>query len=166
MSTTVRVALPTRENNMSLLTCRCTFILALLVATSSFATAIASDCSEPLLRITADGAVTAGSKESLISSLDAGRRVRIGWRLGPPEHRLTHWADPIFISIFHGNVYAQLPPIHVQQGTRSTKSIELSGKQAQRWYGLISTDGQLSGRSGESGEIEGVGVEQTWCAAP
>lgn len=151
---------------MGVLTCRYTFILALLTVIPSVAPAIAFDCAEPLLQVTADGAATAGSKESLISALNAGRRVRIGWRIGPHEHRLTHWAEPIFISIFHGNVYAQLPPIHDQQGRASTKSIELYGEQMQRWYGLISTDGQLTGRTGESGKIEGVGVEQTWCAAP
>ena len=102
----------------------------------------------------------------MIAAVNAGKRVRVGWRLGPPEQRLTHWADPIFITIFHDNVYAQIPAIHVQRGVEATKSIELFGEQVQLWRALIGTDGRLSGRIGDSGKIDALGVEQAWCAGP
>lgn len=140
-------------------------LFAALLAAGCFSSAAAAfGCQEPLLKVSGDGTVTAGSKEKLIATFNAGERVRVGWQLGPDQHKLSHWAEHIFISVFHGNVYAQLPAIHVQRGRAATKSIELFGDQPDLWYGLIASDGQLAGRYG-TGKITAMGVEQVWCAA-
>lgn len=159
MKTTTRTHSPFRRSRLPIAAA-----LALLLST---APALAHDvvCERPLLHLKADGSVASGSRQQLIDSPNSGHSVRVRWRLGPSDI-LTHWAEPTFISIFEGNVFAQLPPIHVQRGIGKTRTIELYGDKAEIWYGLIATDGQLSGRHGEDAELESSAVDQTWCEAP
>lgn len=138
--------------------------LAILFA-PAFALAHDAACERPLLHLKADGTVATGSKQHLIDSLNSGHSVRVRWRVGPSDI-LTHWAEPTFISIFEGNVFAQLPPIHLQRGIAKTRTIELYGDKAELWHGLIATDGQLSGRHGTDAKIETAAVDQTWCEVP
>lgn len=107
-----------------------------------------------------------GSKQDVVAAAIAGKRLRLGWQLGPKEHTLIHWAEPTFLSVFHGNVFAQLPAIHVQRGVAATRTIELFGDSAEQWFGMLSTDGRVSGRHGAHGRIESFPVEQVWCLLP
>lgn len=137
-----------------------------LIAFVPVSPALALDCPTMLLHVGSDGAVIAGTKPGLVDHIGGGGRVQIGWQVGQPPDHLVHWAEPMFTTVFHEDVHAQLAPIHVQRGRRSTRAVELFGEQAQRWYGLIATTGQLSGRIGETGVIEAVSVKQVWCAVP
>jgi hypothetical protein len=133
----------------------------------SGATSIAAACEKPLLHLTATGEVVSGSRADLIAHMSTGGQVRVGWFVGTLPHRLTHWAEPSFTSIFGGQVYVQIPTIHAQRGrvTSATgaTTVEILGEKARLWYGIIGSDGKLHGRYSDDEKVKSSDVEQRWC---
>jgi hypothetical protein len=62
-----------------------------------------------------------GSIEKLMKAVRDGKQIRLYMNLGFVEHSM----DAGFISIFEGNVYAQIDPIQGQRPNRKSKDIEL-----------------------------------------
>jgi hypothetical protein len=81
----------------------------------------------------ADLKVIEGSKEKLMQAIRDGKQVRLYMNLGFVEHSM----DAGFISIFEGNVYAQINTIQGQRPNRNTKEIEL--RPYAKHVGLYST---------------------------
>lgn len=142
-----------------------TALVALIaLTTSASASAQMQPCADVLLQRDAQGAVVAGSTAALVSAVQRGERLRVGWQLGPAAYTLVHWAEPSFLSVFGGVVYAQLPAIHVQRAVGGDDTrVELFGDRADHWHGLLGSDGMLSGRHGADGAIESQRVAQQWC---
>jgi len=74
-----------------------------------------------------------GSIEKLMKAIRGGKQIRLYMNLGFVEHSM----DAGFISIFEGNVYAQIDAIQAQRPNRKTKDIEL--KPYAKHVGLYST---------------------------
>jgi hypothetical protein len=125
----------------------------------------APGCAVPLLQLGADGQVAAGSKEALRAAALRGDPLRVGWRLtfGPGPHDfLQHWTDALFVTVFEGETFAQIAPIHRQQPQRGRSHVALSDV-VQIWYASIGSDGKLVGRFGEGGVPQSTVVAQAWC---
>lgn len=86
-----------------------------------------------LFHQTVDAKVIEGSKEKLIQAIRNGKQVRLYMNLGTVEHSM----DAGFISIFDGNVYAQINTIQGQRPNQNTKEIEL--RPYAKHVGLYST---------------------------
>jgi hypothetical protein len=74
-----------------------------------------------------------GSIKTLVKAVRNGKQIRLYMNLGFVEHSM----DAGFISIFKGNVYAQIAAIQAQRPNRKTKNIEL--KPYAKHVGLYST---------------------------
>jgi len=86
-----------------------------------------------LFHQSADTKVIDGSIEKLMEAVREGKQIRLYMDLGFVEHSM----DAGFISIFEGNVYAQIDPIQSQRPNRKTKNIEL--KPYAKHVGMYST---------------------------
>jgi len=80
-----------------------------------------------------DAKKIAGSMEKLMAAVRGGKQIRIYMNLGFVEHTM----DAGFISIFEGDVYAQINTIQGQRPNAKTKDIEL--KPYTKHVGLYST---------------------------
>jgi hypothetical protein len=91
-----------------------------------------------------------GDKNQLLTAVRAGQPVRVGfgvsWRLpdGTPGG-VEHVAEASFLTIHHGEVFAQLPPILGQapNGREPVISFQTDGDRL--WYALLDTTGRLLG---------------------
>jgi hypothetical protein len=122
-------------------------------------------CAAPLVALDATGRVTGGSKEALRAAALRGDALRVGWRLtfGPgPDDFLQHWADATFVTVFEGETFAQIPPIHRQQPQRGKAHVAFP-EGVQIWYASLGTNGRLVGRFGDGGAPQETGVAQSWC---
>ena len=82
-----------------------------------------------------DGDVISGSKAQLIDAVRKGKQIRIYMNLKFVEHSM----DANFLSIFEGEVYAQIDPMKGQLPNRKTKLLELRDNE---FNGLYSTNGK------------------------
>jgi len=74
-----------------------------------------------------------GSIDELTEAIRDGKQIRLYIRLTSVEHAM----DAGFISIFEGNIYAQIDEIQGQRLNRETKDIEL--RPYSKYVGLYST---------------------------
>jgi hypothetical protein len=121
---------------------------------------------EVVLSTGAGGAVASGSKALLVEAVRKGRPVRVGWELDfdkNGEADLIHWAEATFLTIFEGEVMAQIAPIHRQHPKRGTGHATLSAD-FELWHALIGTKGLLEHRF-DSAKAQQTPVNTTWCAA-
>lgn len=123
-------------------------------------------CAGHLLTVNVDGVVEAGSKIALQQAVMQGHSLRVGWRLddqqGDPV--MIHWADAGFLSLFEGEVFAQMQPIHRQVPQRGHARINLSSE-LQHWTGLIGTNGLLVNRMDSRTQTGERKVKSWWCLA-
>jgi len=117
-----------------------------------------------LATIEPDGTASTGSKDRIRAAVQKGLPIRVGWILGP-HGELTHWADAIFLSVFEGEVFAQVPTIQQQSPVRGKARIELP-KSGGRWTGLLGTDGRLEGHFDDGSEAPKTRVRSIWCIDP
>ena len=106
-------------------------------------TAVTLQAQEFKVVVTTDfkGAVTQGSIDQLITYIQEGKPVRLGWQLDFNKDGvsdLEHWVDTEFITINNGHVYSQIKTIHQQSPLPD--NVELSGGE-NLWYALINTKG-------------------------
>lgn len=93
---------------------------------------------------------TQGDKPALLAAVRAGLPVRVGfgiaWRLpdGTPGG-VEHVADAAFLTIHHGEVFAQLRPILGQAPSARAPDIALRPPGDRLWYALLDTTGRLQG---------------------
>lgn len=128
----------------------------------------APECAAPLLSLDPEGKVVSGSKEAVRNAATRGDALRIGWRItfGKGEHDFVqHWADAAFVTVFEGETFAQISPIHAQSPLFDQAHVVLRDA-PQEWRALLGTNGKLVGRlSGDDSPVEETTIEQTWCLA-
>lgn len=102
------------------------------------------------------GSRTQGDKPALLAAVRAGLPVRVGfgiaWKLRDgTSGGVEHVADAAFLTIHHGEVFAQLRPILGQTPAAREPDITLRTPGDQLWYALLDTTGRLQGYfSGDS----------------
>jgi hypothetical protein len=91
--------------------------------------------------------VTKGSKSALLQAIRNGQQVRVGFGLdfdGDGKPDLEHFADAMFISVYQGEVFAQLAPIQEQRPKAGVPEIRLATPR-HPWTGMLDTTGRLLG---------------------
>jgi hypothetical protein len=87
-----------------------------------------------------EGARVAGDKAALIEAIRAGEEVRVYWA----SSRVEHLVDAGFLTIFGGEVFAQLATITGQRPSRPGESATIAlAENGATWTALISTNGQF-----------------------
>ena len=95
-----------------------------------------------------DGSVTQGSKEELISSIQKGNPVRVGWQLDFDDDQvpdLEHWVDATFITILGGEVFTQIEAIYAQGPNLEIPQIQIFPNNT-KWTAVLGTNGLLLNR--------------------
>ncbi len=114
------------------------------------------------------GAATHGDKEALLESVRAGLPVRVGWRVtwrlqDGRTGGVEHVADAGFLTIYQGEVFAQLAPIVRQRPSLDAPDITLIPSET--WVGVLDSTGRLRGTFRESGETRVTRVAVRWSVA-
>ena len=116
-----------------------------------------------LATIEADGGVSSGTREAVVAAARAGLPLRVGWQIGPADKPdLEHWQDARFITIFEGQVFAQIGDIHHQFGKRGKAQVDI-GKAYSIWNASIGTDGRMMGRLSNEPEPSEIKLRTHWC---
>jgi hypothetical protein len=138
---------------------------AIWFSANTAAAADSDTCAAPLLSLAADGQVISGSKDAVRQAALRGDELRVGWRLtfgtGKGDF-LQHWANAMFVTVFEGETFAQIPPIHRQGPVRGKAHVVLSPIFTQ-WHASIGTDGKLTHRFHDASEVTETPIAQTWC---
>jgi hypothetical protein len=118
-----------------------------------------------LVTIDSDGAVSRGSKDRLRRAVEHGLPIRVGWTLrsdkpGVPD--FSHWTDAGFVTLFEGETFAQIDDIQ-RQGPVLGKARVMMPAGANRWSGIIGTNGFLESHFGDGTEPRQVKMGSTWC---
>ncbi len=87
-----------------------------------------------------DGNAIDGTKEKLFMAIRSGKSVRVYWS----GRRVEHLVDANFLTIFGGEVFAQIPIIRGQRPSKIgvPAAIELADG-SQEWTTIVSTNGQF-----------------------
>jgi hypothetical protein len=141
--------------------------LITLIATPARAQERAT-CPQVLFETGFDKRTVRGTKSALIAAVERGEPIRIGWFLdfnNDGTADLSHWADAQFLSVFEGEVFAQLGAIMEQSPVRGRATVRL-GIFAREWRGLLGSNGSLQGRFTEGNNATSdAPVAVRWCAA-
>lgn len=86
-----------------------------------------------------EGRTTAGDKEALIEAVRLGRSIRVVTH----GRTILHAADAQFLSVFEGEVFAQLTPIDTQRPTREPVQI-LFREPGVQWHAIVGTNGFMT----------------------
>jgi hypothetical protein len=144
-------------------------VLLALTAAPRAASAQPLTCSSGLLAsIAADGSVVAGSKAALRQAANEGLPMRVGWALdadGDSTPDVAHWSDAAFLTLFEGEVFAQVPDIQRQQPVRSQARVRLAAGR-QRWSAVLGSTGRLEGHFDDGSEPSTMRVASVWCRDP
>ncbi|MEM9722056.1 MAG: hypothetical protein AAGA10_22510 [Bacteroidota bacterium] len=103
---------------------------------------------ETLLETNVEGKVIRGSKEHLITVIQEGYPIRVGWKLDLNQDGiadLEHWVDAEFISILEGEVFTQIETIYAQGPNLQEPQIFISNN-SMKWNAIIGTNGKLVSR--------------------
>ncbi len=109
-----------------------------------------------MVKIDSEGEVISGSIEKLISKIQDGHKVRVGWTMDSNrdgEIDLEHWIDAEFISIIGGHVFTQIQAIYRQVPKQDPAQIDIIPSDL-KWTGVVGTNGLLRNRYIFSAEIE------------
>jgi len=109
------------------------FIFTLLMAVAMSTHSYETNDYQLLYHQGADAKGLDGSINKLMQAVRDGKQIRLYMNLGFVEHSM----DAGFMSIFEGNVYAQIDAIQAQRPNRKTKDIEL--RPYAKHVGLYST---------------------------
>lgn len=99
-----------------------------------------------------DGNRISGNLDDLIKYVQNGNPIRVGWEFPPlffpsddKKYTLEHWADGNFVSIYNGQVFAQIQSIYGQgivvPSEDRKPQIDLQSNSPDAWVALISTTG-------------------------
>lgn len=120
-------------------------ITGFLLALSNWVTA---QTNKVMLKTNFSGKVEYGSIDSLISKIQEGKALRIGWQLDFDENGesdLEHWIDADFISILNGHVFNQITPVYRQIPESNIPQMQIINSSI-KWTGIIGTNGKLLNR--------------------
>ena len=141
--------------------------LLLAIISGGVTTAAAQPiCSAPLFGTGFDGEPTHGSKDALITAVNRGEPVRVGWALDfddDGEGELVHWADAAFLSVWEGEVFTQVDAIHTQSPLRNSGDVQLRAPFVE-WRGSLGTNGMIEGRYSDGTTVERRKAQIYWCS--
>jgi len=103
---------------------------------------------EVVLKTNFEGEVVEGSIDRLITKIQEGYELKIGWQLDfdqDGKSDLEHWIDANFISILNGHVFNQLEPIYQQIPKKDIPQVQIVNSSI-KWTGIIGTNGKLISR--------------------
>ncbi len=115
-------------------------VLILLLFSISF---VSAQQSKIVLKTNFQGDITQGSIEDLISKIQEGHTLRLGWSLDFDNDNipdLEHWVEAEFITIMNGHVYNQIKTIHQQMPLPANVELSSNGN---TWQAIISTKGVM-----------------------
>lgn len=97
-----------------------------------------------VLQTNEDGQATNGSIDSLIKAIQNGKQIRVGFVMGPIEH----WTDAGFLTIYGGEVFAQIDGIFQQAPNilneeNKIPKIDFASKKDNSWSAIIGTTGEM-----------------------
>ncbi|MEM7701551.1 MAG: hypothetical protein AAF251_06395 [Pseudomonadota bacterium] len=142
-------------------------IAVFLILQSASLQAAELACNQPLFGTDLEGSASHGSKDALIEAVNKGTSLRIGWGLdfdGDGASELVHWADAEFLTVWEGEVYTQVGPVHAQTPIKGQSRVEIKSDNSE-WRGSIGTNGILEGRfDGQKTELTALRVETLWCS--
>lgn len=97
-----------------------------------------------------EGKAIKGSLEQLMSHVQNGNPIRVGWVLkfkNPKDDstiEMQHWTDAGFITTLNGHVFAQIKPIYQQGPSISNPpGVFLVSDKANGWVAVIGTTGVM-----------------------
>ena len=142
-------------------------VIAGLIAWPSVTFAQALACTGHLVTVSADGAATTGSKDALRQAVHRGDAIRVGWSIdgnqdGKPD--LTHWTEAGFLTDWQSEIFTQIADIQRQSPRTDLVRIDMPAV-AQRWTGLLGTNGTLVSHFSDGAAAPPVRVSSTWCLA-
>ena len=111
-----------------------------------------------------DGQTRYGDKSALIEAVRLGYPVRIGWG----GMRVEHVADADFLTIFEGEVFAQIRSIIGQAPRIDGDTVKIRFRMENRWTKIAGTNGYSTGFMSNylSDSIVGGGIDRynptTW----
>lgn len=117
----------------------CFCVLLLLVAcstTENNASAVTADGWSLVFENDDTGSVVAGSKAALIEAVRAGKPIRV-YTAG---RRIEHASEAVFLSVFGGEVFAQLPTIESQRPLLDPLGITFRSA-GQKWRSIVGSNG-------------------------
>lgn len=85
------------------------------------------------------GETVAGSKEDLIEAIRLGQKIRVYFR----GRRVEHLTDAGFLTIFGGEVFAQIVPIQTQAPSLDPPKVRF-GDPGVKWHAILSTTGEFT----------------------
>lgn len=109
---------------------------------------IAQNENSILLKTDFEGNIESGSIENLISEIQKGSKIRVGWKIDLNKDGsadLEHWIDANFLSILNGHVFNQIEPIYKQLPKSNIPQVEII-ESTMMWTGIIGTNGKLISR--------------------
>jgi len=111
-----------------------------------------------------------GEKAELVLAVRAGLPVRVGWGIAyrlsdGTRGGLEHVADAAFLTIHHGEVFAQLAPILGQAPAAREPVITFRTEGDRLWYALLDTTGRLHGHFTGSTESHTIRTATHWYVA-
>lgn len=101
-----------------------------------------------VLKTNVNGEISFGSIESLITHIQNGKSIRVGWQHDLNKDSipdLEHWIDADFISILNGHVFNQIKPIYRQLPKMQIPQVQII-ESTMKWTGIIGTNGNLISR--------------------
>lgn len=143
-----------------------TFNLMILASTSQLAAQ--ESCDGLIFSTDFDRKVSHGSKDALITAVNSGRPIRVGWEMDFDDDDvgdLSHWADAAYLSIFNGDVFTQVDAVHAQTPDRQEGAVRLRTPYAE-WRGSLGSNGVLEGSYSDDRPFpDDIRVKVTWCLA-
>lgn len=112
----------------------------------------------------ASGEATFGDKQKLMDAVRLGYPVRIGWG----STRVEHVADADFLTIFEGEVFAQIRTIVGQAPVIEGDSVKVRFRTQNHWTKISGTNGYSTGFMTDyfEGAVVGGGIDRytstTW----
>ena len=104
-------------------------------------TTVAKTGWQKVFKNNADGNTVFGNKKQLIDAVRLGYPVRIGWG----GRRVEHVTDADFLTIFEGEVFAQIKAIVGQAPSVTNDSIKIRFRAENQWTKIAGTNGYSNG---------------------
>ena len=115
-----------------------TIALILLVSSCSMQKKSLHQGWKSILSIDNNGLVLSGEKQNLIDAIHMGCPIRVGWfRKLRNDETLGHVTDSAFLSVYKGEVFAQVKPIMRQSPSSAKAAIQLDFENNQQWTAII-----------------------------
>ncbi|WP_269716928.1 hypothetical protein [Caulobacter sp. NIBR2454] len=136
--------------------------IAALILSASATSAFAEICDgKRIATIETDGSFSNGTRQAVLDAVRDGVPLRVGWEVGRPGEPpiVIHWQDAKFVTLFEGQVYAQV------SGDRQTPQIGKNDIVLSPgvWASMLDTKGRLVTRLSDRPDPIEQKVRSHWC---